>query len=142
MNTIQVIPTKYESELAEYLKKCTLINHGLSSSKTRVIAYSFETANRLSTPPGWAKHDKASEDWLSFFLKWDPSLSIRKLEQTSQARAAGFNKPVVDNFYNKLDYSNNKHKFKAHQVRNGDENNPTVMPPHYGVASKGIKQVI
>ena len=49
-------------------------------------------------------YGKASEDWLAGFLIRSKSLSIRKPEQTSQAiaRATGFNKPVVDSFYDKL----------------------------------------
>ncbi|XP_045035975.1 uncharacterized protein LOC116932523 [Daphnia magna] len=121
-HSTQIIPAKYEAELAEYLKKCTLINHGLSPNETRVIAYSFATANRISTPQNWSKHEKASQDWLSFCLKRNP---IRKPEQTSQARAAGFNKA-----------------FKPHQIWNGDETNtPTVVQPPKVIACKGTRQV-
>ena len=45
--SIQVFLIEMESELAEYLKTCTLINHGLSPAETRVIALSFETANLI-----------------------------------------------------------------------------------------------
>ncbi len=131
-----------EKELADYLKTCTLINHGLSPAETRVIALSFATANDIKIPPEWTKHGKASEDWLSGFLKRNNSLSIRKPEQTSQARAAGFNKQVVESFYDKLDILMNQYKFKANEVYNGDEtNNPTVMAPPNIIAAKGTKQV-
>ena len=58
-------------------------------------------------------YGKASEDWLAGFLIRNKSLSIRKPEQTSQAiaRATGFNKPVVDSFYDKLQSLNTKHQF-------------------------------
>ncbi|XP_045028993.1 MFS-type transporter clz9-like [Daphnia magna] len=131
-----------ESQLAEYLKKCTLINHGLSPKETKVIALSFAIANGTRIPTAWHKNGQASEDWLSGFLKRNQSLSIRKPEATSQARAAGFNKPVVDNFYDKYESLVVKHKFKAYQVFNCDEtNNPTVMQPPNVIAAKGTKQV-
>jgi hypothetical protein len=142
-HSTQVFPIEMESELAEYLKTCTLINHGLSPAETRVIALSFATANSIKIPPEWTKHGKASEDWLVGFIKRNKSLSIRKPEQTSQARAAGFNKPVVDSFYDKLQSLNTKHQFKANEVFNGDEtSNATVMVPHNIIAAKGTKKVI
>ena len=116
-HSTEVIPPKYEADLAEYLKKCTLINHGLSPSETRVIAYSFATANRISTPRNWSKHGKASKDWLSFFLK--------------------------RSFYDKSDFLFQQSKFKAHQILIRNETNtPTVMQPPKVTAYKGTKQVI
>jgi hypothetical protein len=43
--------SEMESQLAEYLKKCTLINHGLSPKETRVIASLFVIANGTEIPP-------------------------------------------------------------------------------------------
>lgn len=75
-------------------------------------------------------YGKSSEDWLAGFLIRNKSLSIRKPEQTSQAiaRATGFNKPVVDSFYDKLQSLNTENQFKANEVFNGDEtSNATVL---------------
>jgi hypothetical protein len=72
-HSTQVFLIEMELELAEYLKTCTLINHGLSPAETRVIALSFATANALKIPPEWTKHGKASEDWLPGFLKCNKS---------------------------------------------------------------------
>jgi hypothetical protein len=66
----------------------------------------------------------------------------KKHEATSQARVAGFNKPVVENIYDKYGGLLVKHKFKAYQVFNCDEtNNSTVMQPPNVIAPKGTKQV-
>ena len=79
---------KLENEIAEYLKNCTLINHA--------------KANGIKAPVKCESSGRASEDWMSGYLKRNLSLSIRKPEQTSQARAAGFNKVVVEKFYDNL----------------------------------------
>ena len=50
----------------------------------------------------WTENEAASKDWLLAFLKRNPDISIRKPEPTSQARASGFNKPVVQTFFDKL----------------------------------------
>ena len=41
----------------------------------------------------------AGKDWLSGFFSRFPDLSIRAPEATSLARAVGFNKPKVDQFF-------------------------------------------
>ena len=61
---------------------------------------------------------------------------------TSQARASGFNKPVVDAFFNLLISVMAKFGFKQEQIWNTDESGcPTVMPPPKVIAKKGMKQV-
>lgn len=138
----QIIPANLEVELVSYLKRCAMINHGLSISETRKVAYSFATANKLEVPNNWLKKESASQDWMIGFLKRNSSLSLRKPEQTSQARAAGFNKPVVNEFYDKLDDLMARYKFPAHKIWNLDEtSNQTVMQPPNIIAEKGTKQV-
>nr|CAH0100731.1 unnamed protein product [Daphnia galeata] len=111
-----------------------------------VGCYLLAKSNVLNIPHRVDKtYGKASEDWLAGFLIRNKSLSIRKPEQTSQAiaRATGFNKPVVDSFYAKLQSLNTKNQFKANEVFNGDEtSNATVMVPPNIIAAKGTKQVI
>lgn len=138
----QIISAKLEVELGKYLKDCALINHGLSTRETRQLAYSFAIANEVVVPKNWTEKESASQDWMIGFLKRNSSLSIRKPEKTSQARAAGFNKPVVSSYYDKLSNVMTRYKFSAHQVWNCDEtSNQTVMQPPYIIAEKGTKQV-
>jgi hypothetical protein len=75
-------------------------------------------------------------------MKRNATLSIRKPEPTSQARAAAFNKPVVMSFYDQLIRVKVKFSFKPNQVWNLDEtSNTTVEAPPNVVASKGTKQI-
>jgi hypothetical protein len=54
----QIFSSAMESQLAEYFKKCTLIN-GLSPKETRVIALSFALANGTRIPSAWHKNGQA-----------------------------------------------------------------------------------
>ncbi|KAK4017373.1 hypothetical protein OUZ56_032685 [Daphnia magna] len=54
-HSTHIFPVHMESELADYLKTCTLINHGMSPDETGIIALSFATANAVATPPEWKK---------------------------------------------------------------------------------------
>ena len=61
---------------------------------TKQLTYSLATTNNVSIQANWHQNEKASHDGLNFFMKRNPTLSVRKPEH-SQARAAAFNKPVV-----------------------------------------------
>lgn len=45
------------------------------------------------------KNEMAEYDWYKCFVKKHPELSLRKPEATSVARAMGFNKTVVGQFF-------------------------------------------
>jgi hypothetical protein len=108
--------------------------------------YSSEDENKKHTPLAYLldiftvfhkisstklESEKASKDWLYFFMKRHATLSIRKPEPTSLAWAAGFNKLVVMSFYDKLlKVKKSIYKFKPNEVNNLDETkNPTVLLP-------------
>jgi hypothetical protein len=142
-HTTQILPAIMETELADYLRVCSMINHGLSIKETREIAFSFALANNIKIPISWTKNEMASEDWCSGFIKRNKTISVRKPEPTSQSRAAGFNKPVVMKFFDNLASLMVKHNFQSHQIWNCNEtNDPTVNPPPKIIAVKGTKQVM
>ena len=69
-------------------------------------------------------------------------LSLRKAEATSQARAAGFNYPVVHAYQDKLAGVFVGHQYPPHRISNIDEtSNQTVKAPETVVANRGTKQV-
>ena len=109
---------------------------------TRVLAYQYAVANHISVPLSWNLNESASRDWFTGFLKRNSSLSIRKPEATSQVRAAGLNRPVVQRLYDNLQSLMIKHHFMSCDVWNCDETNvPTVVSPPDIIATKGLKQV-
>ncbi|KZR99349.1 Uncharacterized protein APZ42_004814, partial [Daphnia magna] len=108
-----ILSESMEMDLSGYLNRCTLLNHGITTTKSRQLAYSFAIANQVSIPSNWKLNEMASLDWLYAFMKRNATLSIRKPEHTSQAHAATFNKPV----------------------------DATVQAPPNVIAAKGTKQV-
>ena len=84
----------------------------------------------------------AGKDWFSCFMKRNNCLSIRKPEATSQARAAGFNYVVVQEFQANLERIFARHNYPPHRIGNADESSaPTVMTPTRVVALRGMRQV-
>jgi hypothetical protein len=61
------------------------------------LVYSFVIFNSVSVFPSSVKCETAGKEWFTNFLKRNKGLSIR--ESTSQARAAGLNKVVMNNLY-------------------------------------------
>lgn len=71
-------------------------------------------------------------------MKRRKDLSLRKPENTSLSRSMAFNKPVVDDFFEKFTSVMEKYKFTAGQIWNLDETGlSTVMPSPMVVAPKG-----
>lgn len=85
----------------------------------------------------------AGRDWFTQFMHRHQDLSIRAPQATSLARAIAFNRHIVAEFFDKLGYLMNKHKFPPELIFNFDEcgninkknynnrpnNNLTIFPP-------------
>lgn len=89
------------------------------------------------------KKKEAGKDWVQGFLSRHPELSIRKPESTSAARAAGFNKQAVEQFFNFLGNVYDEHKLSPDRIYNCDETGVSVVPKTKSkiIARKGRKQV-
>ncbi|XP_024885694.1 uncharacterized protein LOC112463502 [Temnothorax curvispinosus] len=88
---IPVMDSETEKTLVEYLVHCNDMYFGLSAKETRGLAFDLAKKLNLKVPASWEAARMAGEDWLSSFLKRHPTLSIRKQEATSLARATSFN---------------------------------------------------
>ena len=140
----QVFESEHERKLADYFRTCSRMNHGLTTTEARKFAYSYARANNISVPENWCFNEAASKDWLLAFLKRNSDISVRKPEATSQARASGFNKTVVQTFFDKLldVYGRFGAKLTADRIWNVDETGiVTVLPPPKVLAPTGQKQV-
>ena len=90
-----VLSSQLEDELVKYLVLMDEMFFGLTRDVIRRLACQLTHANGIETP---FTDDKAGRDWFERFLKRHPQLAIRKAENTSLARAKGFNKQSVETF--------------------------------------------
>lgn len=99
---------------------------GLTIKDLRSLAYMLAVKNGKSHP--FNDEIKAGKDWAQGFLKRHPELSIRQPENTSAARAAGFNKQAVDFFFNFLGNVYDEHKLTPDMIYNCDETGISIVP--------------
>ncbi|XP_055622564.1 uncharacterized protein LOC129766123 [Toxorhynchites rutilus septentrionalis] len=84
----------------------------------------------------------ATRDWLHGFMKRHSDLSLRRPVQTSLGRAAAFNKPTVDAFFDTYVKVRESHEYNAADIWNMDETGlSTVHKTKFVVASKGTRCV-
>jgi len=137
----QVFSQVQESLLVEYIIKCSKINYGLTCKQIRKLAYDYSLKSNIKVPKAWSENCIAGIDWLLGFMKRHPSLSIRKPEKTSLARATSFNKNNVLMFFDLYEKALRKCPVSSDRIFNVDETGvSTVLVPPNVVAQKGTKQ--
>lgn len=119
--TKQVFSDRMEMSMQNYLLKCSAMFYGLTPRATRRLAYEYGLANNIKMPESWERDKSAGPDWLSAFIKRNPTLSIRTPEATSLARMTSFNKTTVNTFFDKLAEVMERYSFKSNQIFNLDE---------------------
>lgn len=140
----KVFPLEMEELLKEYLVKASKMHHGLTRKDTKKLAYQLAVKNNLKIPDNWHKMEQASDDWLSGFRSRFPTLSLRKPEATSLARATACNPTTVAEFFDNLSsvYSKFESCITPDRIYNLDESGlTTVHTPPNVICAKGIKQV-
>lgn len=140
----QVFSTKQEEELVKYIKMCSDMNYGLTYKQIRMLAHEYACIfPECKIPARWQQNKIAGLDWLKSFMNRNKTeISLRKPENTSLARATGFNKRSVSEFFDNYVSVISKHKFHAEQIYNLDETGvTTVLNPQKIVSTKGKKQV-
>ena len=135
------LPCKIEKELVEY---CLLMErkfYGLTRNDIRRMAYQLALRNGISNQ---FNDEIAGRAWFDHFMnRHKNQLSIRKPEGTSLARAIGFNRESVMNFFDLLEMEYAKHSFPPNRIYNVDESGLSVVQsklPHV-IGRKGKKQI-
>lgn len=129
-----------EEELVDHILGMEASLHGLTLADVETLAYQFAERNNLPHP---FKNGKAGDGWLDGFRKRHPALTLRTPEATSGMRARGFNKPVIDKFFELLEELQDAHHFPATRMFNVDETGITTVPNRQSkiLAKRGKKQV-
>jgi hypothetical protein len=84
----QTVYWVYWESLADYLQTCAKMNHGLTTTQARSLAYSYavkireNSVGRLPIPESWTNTKHAGVDWLYGFRERNPAISLRVLEPT------------------------------------------------------------
>lgn len=138
----KVFTQEQETELAEYLKSMESRLFGLTVKDLQLLAFQLAERNGLSHRFNNTT-GMAGQDWAKGFLSRHPTLSIRKPEATSGARAMGFNQVAVSQFFTLLTQNVDKYKLTCENIYNCDETGISVNPKNHSkiIALKGKRQV-
>ena len=114
--------------------------HGLQLQQARKLAYKF-AVQKGKAPKSWITNQTAGEAWLLGFRRRH-DLSLRSPEATGLKRSMAFNKPVVQNFFEKLRQVYDRFEASPDKIWNLDETGlATVQKPRQILAPTGTKQV-
>lgn len=135
-----VFTMEQEAEIVSYLTAMEAKLFGMTIFDLREIAFQLAEKNNIDHP---FKDTAAGLDWAYGFMKRNPSLSLRTPEATSAARAMGFNKVVVANFFKLLEETITNNEITPDRIYNCDETGFTVNPKAQSkiIAKKGRRQV-
>ena len=131
-----------ETELKSYIKAMEERFYGLTSAEVRSLAFQLAEKNHIEHRFN-AVTGMAGVDWLKSFLKRHPDISYRKPEATSAARAMGFNKIAVNDFFKLLETAIDKYQITPQNIYNVDETGISTVPKSHSkiLASTGKRQV-
>lgn len=123
-----VCPPSYFLQHQSY---CNYRFYSVSREGLRQIAYRVLTKNGVKPPQEWkskCQNEMMGQEWVRGFLRRHPTLSFRKPEAVSIARAHGFNKTAVAKFFENLESIITRYKLSGSQIYNMDETGMTVVP--------------
>ena len=104
----------------------------------------FDVAEKYGLPHSFNKEERmAGKKWFYSFMRRNPQLSLRQPEGTSMARAKGFNRDSVNNFFNILERTVDDNRITANTIFNVDESGFTTVQKRQQkvIARKGKHQV-
>ncbi|KAF8784664.1 hypothetical protein HNY73_010314 [Argiope bruennichi] len=131
-----------ETDLAEYVKRASVVYFGLSTKEVRKFAYQFAISLKRKVLGSWEENQQAGEDIFGLFLKQNSSLSIRRPEATRLSPVTSFNKTNVAAIFKLLTQCYDKYNFEPADIWNMNETGiSTVQNPDRVVTRRGFKQI-
>lgn len=91
----KIFNSAQEQILVDYIKKCSQMFYGLTTTDVRRLAYEMAKRNDVQVPGKWHETQTAGIDWLYHFRKRHETLSLRTPEGCSLSRATSFNRHNV-----------------------------------------------
>lgn len=138
----QTFDEVFESELEQYVFEMEERLFGVTNNDLRRLAFQLAERNGLHHSFNRAS-GLAGKKWLYGFRRRHPQITVRKPEPTSFARAAGFNKPAVNRFFNLLGSILQKHQLDGSKIYNCDETGvKTVQQQHAKVLARSGKHQV
>ncbi|CAI6354204.1 unnamed protein product [Macrosiphum euphorbiae] len=110
-----------EKQLADYVQISADMYFGFNSKNIGKLAYEFSVKLDLTVPYSWKQNKVAGPDWITDFLKRNPSLFICLPKATGISRAINFNPENLKHFMDKYESILLKYKIQAHDIYNMDE---------------------
>ncbi|KAJ8935558.1 hypothetical protein NQ318_019542 [Aromia moschata] len=138
-----VLPPELEQELVDYLLIMEAKLFGLTRIDVRSLAYQLAVRNNLPHPFS-ILHGAAGKDWLRRFLnRHRDVIRIRRPTGTSAARATGFSRASVNEFFTLLETEFEKNNFPPDRIFNVDETGLCIVQSKCPsvIAMKGKRQI-
>jgi hypothetical protein len=135
------LPPNIENDLVQHTLLLESRFYGLTRQTVLRLVYQIAKANNIATR---FNDDKqiAGKEWLRGFLHRHPEISLRVPEASSLARAAGFNRQRVGEFFNLLQNTVHDEDLTPDRIFNMDETGfSSVQKPQKVFARKGKHQV-
>lgn len=80
-----------------------LLFYGLTNKNCRKLAYETAIINKIRIPESWRLNKIAGIEWLRSFRNRHPDLTLRAPESCSLARATGFNRHNINQYFQNLE---------------------------------------
>lgn len=138
-----VLTENLEKKLVEHLLLMEKKFFGLTRQDVRYVAFQLAKRNNLPNPFS-VLQGSAGKNWLRRFLsRHENVIRVRKPTGTSMARAVGFNKKSVDEFFTLLEQVMEQNNFPPDRIFNVDESGLCIVQSKCPqiIACKGKRQI-
>lgn len=142
VGSVSDLPPAVEEEICQHVLRLEECMFGMTPTDLRKLAFSVAEKNNI--PHRFNREKKiAGKKWYYNFMRRHKDLSLRQPEATSIARATGFNRERVGEFFDILTKIVDDNKLNATRIFNADETGlSTVQKKTRRIIAKRGKQQV